>query len=223
MKTVRTAFGKNLPWMMTVLVLLLQGCLTIEEHYVFKKDGSGTLEYVFDASEMGEMLKGFPGSKDDKDGMKENDLSDKIGALKAIPGITKVKHKKEDDGWVQRMSLRFANINALNAALNELDADSTSADHTYFKWEGNTLVRTTGHETGDMATGMGGSGDSTTAILKEMHYKFDMKFADELGEVKAADGMVKEMDGTKHVKLSTDWSMIKDDPAALDLRITLKK
>ena len=50
-----------------------------------------------------------------------------------------------------------------------------------------------------------------------------MKFADELGEVKAADGMVKEMDGTKHVKLSTDWSMIKDDPAALDLRITLKK
>lgn len=223
MTPLRTSLGKTLPWALMSLVLLLHGCLTIEENYVFKKDGSGTMEYVFDASEMGKLLKGFPGSEDDKDGPKENDLGAKLGALRTIPGIDKVKYKKEQEGWVQRMSFRFADITALNAALNELVPDSSAAaPHEYFRWEGSTLVRTTGYETGDMSS-MGGSGDSATAILKQMRYTFDLRFADELGEVSVAEGMTKEPDGTKRVKLGTDWSVIKDDPSALDMRITLKK
>ena len=56
-----------------------------------------------------------------------------------------------------------------------------------------------------------------------MRYKFDLRFADELGDVQVADGVVKEADGTKRMKLSTDFSVIGNDPKALDMRVTLKK
>ncbi|MBK9535574.1 MAG: hypothetical protein IPO10_10485 [Flavobacteriales bacterium] len=42
------------PLLAVILLMFFTGCLTIEENYVFKKDGSGTMEYVVDLSEMGE-------------------------------------------------------------------------------------------------------------------------------------------------------------------------
>jgi hypothetical protein len=216
-----------LPWTVLTLILLLQSCLTIEENYTFKKDGSGAMEYVVDMSEMAELLKDLPGEKGKKGPGPDNaDLGDQLSALKALPGIKKVKLKKEKDGFVQRMSFQFADVTSLNSALNTLKPDSTGAKHEYFRWEGNTLVRTTDAQTRQMTSGMGGeSGDSTDAsgILKMMRYKFDLRFADELSDVQVAEGMVKEPDGTKHIKLNTDWSVIDKDPAALDMRFTLKK
>ncbi len=208
-------------------MLLLQGCLTIEENYTFKKDGSGTMEYVVDMSEMAELLKDLPGDKGKKGlGPDNADMDAQLSELKTLPGIKKVKLKKEKDGFIQRMSLQFADITALNAALNTLKPDSTGAKHEYFRWDGNTLVRTTDAHTRNMTSGMGGeSGDSTdaTGILQMMKYTFDLRFADELGDVLVAEGMTKEADGTKHLKLNTDWSVIDKDPSALDMRITLKK
>lgn len=219
--------NKLLLWTMMACMVLLPGCLTIEENYTFKKDGSGAMEYVVDMSEMAELLKDLPGDKGkDAMGPGNADLDAQLKDLKALPGIKKVKLKKEKDGFVQRMSFQFADITALNAALNTLKRDSTGSNHEYFRWEGNTLVRTTDAHTRQLTSGMGGeSGDTTdaTGILKMMHYKFDMRFADELGEVKVAEGVLQEPDGPKRIKLSTDWSVIDTNPAALDMRITLKK
>lgn len=208
-------------------LFLLQGCLTIEENYVFKKDGSGSMEYVVDMSEMADLLKDLPGDGSKKGlGPDNADMDAQLAQLGSLPGIKKVKLKKEKDGFIQRMSFRFADIGALNAALNTLKPDSTGAKHEYFRWDGNTLVRTTDAQTRKMTSGMGGgTGDSTDAsgILKMMHYKFDLRFADELADVQVAEGMVKEPDGSRHIKLDTDWSLIDKDPAALDMRFTLKK
>jgi len=212
---------------MLTLLLVLQGCLTIEENYIFKKDGSGAMEYVVDMSEMAEMLKGIPGTKDAKDeGPGKMDLEEQLAKLKALPGIRKVKLKKEKDGFVQRMSFQFADVGSLNGALNELMRDSVGGPHEFFRWEGNTLVRTNNGYNKKMTTGMGGeTGDTSNmdGVLKMMHYKYDLRFAEEVGDVQVAEGVVKEADGAKRMKLSTDYSVIGQNPAALDLRITLKR
>ena len=144
-----------------------------------------------------------------------------------MPGIKKVKLKKEKDGFVQRLSFQFQDIASLNGALNVLMPDSTATGpFEFFKWEGNTLVRANNNHAKQVTSGMGGeTGDSTdaTGILKMMRYKFDMRFAEELGDVQVAEGVLKEPDGAKRMKLSTDYSVIDKDPGALDLRITLKK
>lgn len=58
----------NLPRLAAIgAIMLLSGCLTIEEHYTFKKDGSGTMEYVMDMSEIGSMMDAL-GSSDQGEG-----------------------------------------------------------------------------------------------------------------------------------------------------------
>jgi hypothetical protein len=113
------------------LLLVLTGCLTIEEQYTFKKDGSGTMTYIVDMSEMGEMMKGLgkmSESLGEKDQEPMMDMDDEAGELKTIPGISKVKVNKKKE-WVRSIGQLpvQATWHRLNAALNVLMKDSTNS------------------------------------------------------------------------------------------------
>jgi hypothetical protein len=226
--------------------VLFTGCLTIEENYTFKKDGSGTMEYVVDLSELGEMMASFEGmgeedgkkaEKDGKDdGMGDMDMSAQMEALKALPGISKVKLNKKKE-WVQRLSFSFKDVTALNRALNELMPDSTGVPHEFFRWDGNTLVRTNNRHAYEIGAGMAkgdteGAGEEGSeglegldmgTMLEAMKYKYSFKFAEAIASTGAAEGVVKESASAKEVALNTDFSVISRDVNALDLRIALDR
>ncbi len=210
-------------WGAMSLVLLATGCLTIEENYTFRKDGSGTMEYVVDMSEMAEMMKSF-GDKKGKPNPIESGSAEKLVQLKALDGVKKVKLKREKDGYVERISFAFADVAALNRALNVLMPDSTGVQQTFFAWEGNTLVRTNNRYAEAMGKEMAGT-DSTAAdmaeVLKSMHYKYSFKFAKDVTGADLAEGVTREDQGARELHLATDWGVIMKDPKALDLRITL--
>lgn len=229
MTQLRTLIPSTKTWAFLCGLFMLSGCLTIEENYTFKKDGSGTMEYVVDLSEMADLMKGLPGGKNNAKNTDEGtgamDLSDNLAKLKSLPGISRVKLKKEKDGFVQRLSFKFKDLASLNGALNQLMPDSANAAQEFFRWDGSTLVRTNNKHARELGGDMGGeTGDSTdmTGILQTMHYNYSFKFAKEIGAMQVAEGMTKEPKGTKAIKLSTDWSVITKDPTALDLRIELK-
>jgi hypothetical protein len=211
------------------LTVLFAGCLTIEENYTFKPDGSGTMEYVVDMSEMAEPMKGLSsmteGTSSDKN---ELQLGNYAVALKELPGIKRVKVKKEKEGSVQRLTFKFADLNALNAALNTIMPDSTGTRADFFHWEGNTLVRVNNRHAREVGNDMGENNnedgsDSTmaTQILESMKYKYSFTFKRPISEVQQAAGVNKEQPSPKQVKLDTDWGVIMRDPKALDLRITV--
>lgn len=213
-----------------IALLLLQGCLTIEENYTFRKDGSGTMEYVLDMSEIGHLMKGLPGKdKDGKagdDGLGKMDLSLLKAKLATIPGISRVKMKQEEEGFIQRLSFRFKDLAGLNAALVHIMADSTTGPHEFFRWEGATLVRTSNGHARGLGGNMGGeTGDSTdlAGMLETMHYKFSFSFPEDVEASSVAAGMNTETVGARQVRFNTDWSVITKDPAALDLRIRMKR
>jgi len=213
------------------LTLMLCGCLTIEENYTFKKNGSGTMEYVVDMSAMQDMLSSLDQDKAKKD--KEPDtnsptamgMEERVTQLKAIDGIKKVKLKKEKDGYIQRMSFAFKDLASLNKALNVLMPDSTGVQQSFFHWEGNTLVRTNNQHAEEIAADAGTSSDTTdlSEVLQSMKYKYSFKFQQTVNSTELAKGMTKETPDTKSLQLNTDWSVIMKDPKALDLRITLDK
>jgi len=215
------------------LLFTLTGCLTIEENYTFKKNGGGSMEYVVDLSEMGDLLKGLEGLGGDKDkdddGMGALDLKGDVDALKGLPGISKVKLSKKD--WVQKISFQFKDIASLNAALNALMPDSSGVPHTFFAWEGNTLVRTNNDHARELGEGMGKEtaeegeeeGADMGAMLAMMKYRYSFSFPDDIATTENAEGVVREDPKANVVKLSTDWSVIANDPKALDLRISLNK
>lgn len=216
------------------LILCLTSCLTIEEHYTFKKNGSGTMTYVVDLSELGELMKGLEALSDEKKGSDESldmmDLKENIAQLKAIPGLSKVKLDQKE--WVQRISFHFKDITALNAALNVLLPDSSGTGHGFFAWEGNTLVRTNNRHAAELGEGLNeveesdstdGEGIDTQALLGTMKYKYSFTFSEPVAGVQVAEGVSTTQEKPKKVDIATDWSVITADPKALDLRITLDK
>ncbi|MBL7964860.1 MAG: hypothetical protein JNM31_13570 [Flavobacteriales bacterium] len=226
--------GRSFRWLLghgwLILLLVLSGCITIEENYSFRKDGSGQMEYVVDLTVMGEMMKdlgsmmGNEGKEKDKVSVSEfMDMSERIPALKKVGGVSKVKLKKEKSGHVQRVSFRFKDLNALNAALNVLMPDSTGNAHKFFAWDGETLVRTTNKG----ATTLGGDappdeeGEGADEVLKSMHYKFAFTFQSEIADASLPEGVQRSAPSPKQLRTDTDWSVIMRDPHALDFRITL--
>lgn len=205
------------------LVVLATGCLTIEENYTFKKDGSGTMEYVVDMSDMADMMNRIGDGKGKSEPLASGS-GEKIAQLKTLAGVKKVKLKREKDGYVERISFAFADVAALNKALNVLMPDSSGVQQTFFHWEGNTLVRTNNQYAEGLGKEMAGS-DSTSAdlaeVLKSMHYKYSFKFAKDVQDVQVAEGVTKESPKARNLAISTDWSVIMKDSKALDLRITL--
>lgn len=212
-------------------VTLLSGCLTIEENYTFKQDGSGSMEYVVDMSAMMELLRSIEELGDGKkekggggsgDGM---DLTDQAAQLKKIPGIKKVKSRSEKDGSVQRLTFLFADLRALNQALNQLMPDSTGVQAEFFRWEGNTLVRGNNHFAPslgeELASGPDPDSADANAVLQSMKYKYSFTFKAPITTVENAEGVNTERPDERTVRLDTDWSVIMNDPKALDVRITL--
>lgn len=225
----------RIPHLLVVLGLLLfTGCLTIEENYSFKKNGSGTMEYVVDLSEMGSLMETFGemgegGSKD----LGVMEMSQQVQALKSIPGIRKVKldNKKK---WVQRVSFSFKDVASLNSALNVLMPDSTNARHEFFRWEGSTLVRTNNRHAHDLGASLVKSdelanedaeegGMNMGDMLESMKYKYSFKFAEGIASNTAAEGVHKETLSRKAMRFDTDFSVIGRDPKALDLTIQLHR
>ncbi len=211
-----------------LLMVLLSGCLTIEENYTFRKDGSGTMEYVVDMSAVAELMKGLEGLGDGKAKDAPSDAMDLVqdgAALKAIPGIRKVKIKKEKDGYVQRLRFAFKDLVALNAALNVLMPDSSGRPTEFFRWEGNTLVRTNNRHAielgSDLAEEDADSTGNALAILESMQYKYSFTFARPVADAAVQEGMEKEAPNAKELRFGTNWSMITQRPEVLDLRITL--
>lgn len=219
-------------------LLLFTGCLTIEEHYTFKKDGSGTMEYVVDLSEMGTLMEGFSDmgedGKETKDpGLSSMEMGPQVDALKALPGISKVK-LNDKKKWVQRISFSFKDVNSLNAALNELMRDSSGTKHEFFRWEGNTLVRTNNRHAYELGSNMakqegdaepveGEEGLDMSAMLETMKYKYSFKFARPIASSNVADGVAKVEVGSKELQLDTDFAVIGRNPEAMDFRIDIDR
>lgn len=214
------------------LVMLATGCITIEEHYTFHRNGGGTMEYVMDMSALGAMMDALDenGGKAKKKGKGEQEpmatgMEEHAKALRQLQGIKRVKLKNEKDGYVQRISFSFADLAALNRALNVLMPDSTSPPHEFFRWEGSTLVRTSNRYASALGKDMSGGADSSNlaGMLQSMRYKFSFNFPRKVEEAAVAQGFTKASPGPKKLELATDWSVIMKDTAALDLRITLGK
>lgn len=167
------------------LLLIANSCITVEETYTFKKNGSGSMTYKID---MGKMMEQMAGLMD----MSQMDGGNPLGnsanfdqfvpKLKALKGISGVKATQDNKKYIYAVSFKFKNIDALNDAMNVLTLDKQRGDSeyfTFFKKNGKQIEYKTTQTTGVMQdiNGMFGEGE-------------DSEMADQLGSA---------MEGIKHV------------------------
>lgn len=218
------------------LIVLLSGCITIEEHYSFNEDGSGTMEFVVDMTAFKDIAEAFGDLSDPKhstagaveaeDDKPEMGMQEKAEALQQIQGIRDLKQVEEEDGYIQRIRFAFADLHALNSALNVLMPDSIGKDVEFFRWEGRELVRRNNNYTMELGEDMAGDmadDNDISELFASMKYKMSFTFAKPVTGTQVADGIEVEAPDDRTLELSTDWSVLEKDPTALDLRIKLGK
>lgn len=212
--------------MIALMGISLTSCLTFEETYEFKNNGSGFMQYVVDMSEMADLLKM---SDDENTKFKQEDLSfsDIVGKLKTIEGISSVSEIRDEENYRFGINYKFANINSLNQALNTIlmDEKEGGANHVFFEKKGNTYDRTHLMTKSKMADRFFGDEDmteQTQALLQSVNYKINYKFARPIKVVYSSAETKLMGKKNKSVDISTSFKHLLKNKEALNTSIVLK-
>ncbi len=214
------------------IILLMPACLTIEERYTFKKDGSGDAEYIIDMSEMASLIK--MAQEEEGVGNMEDELDISIFSdkLAGIAGISKVKALETDVEFVFGVQFHFDGISSLNVALNALNKSEEmmgTEDHEYFKMDGKTITRT--HRMSDAfdlnellegGEGEEGEAEQMAMLMESMKFKLTMTFKKPIKSVyTSADSRFLDKKN-KQVEIVATVKQVMDDPSVLNATIKTK-
>jgi hypothetical protein len=214
------------------IIMLMPACITIEENYTFKKNGSGDAEYIIDMSEMGSLIK----MAQEEEGVSledEMDVSLLSDRLIGIAGISKVDAIDGAEDFIFGVKFHFDGISSLNAALNALNGgeDMMGADdHEYFSMEGKTIKRN--HKMsealdlnellGEAGTGEEGEMEQMAMFMESMKYKLNMTFKKPIQAVyTSADSKFLDKKN-KQVEIVATFKQVMDDQTVLNASIVTK-
>jgi len=162
---------KVVKYLFFVSIVFLTSCLTIIEKYTLNADGSGTMEYIFDMSELYEMLQMY-GSDSTLEAMNANELfEENLPELEKVNGITNVRLTGDQEKYIFGLAFDFSDEESLNKAMQVLVTDETSDQpKTFISIKRKKMVRY-----GDIGRNLnmdefmgGGEEDIDPEMLKEM-------------------------------------------------------
>ncbi|TAE46541.1 MAG: hypothetical protein EAZ89_19900 [Bacteroidetes bacterium] len=208
------------------LPLLATSCLTIEESYTFKNNGSGSMQYLVDLGDLGPMI-AMNSEEGGEDAFKDFDFAQYQEQLEAIEGISKVSAVKDKEAYHFGINFSFRNIEALNKALNLiLRKDNTGPEHVFFTREGNIITRKHAPESGGLPEELSSEdeeGESALAMLEQMKYRVKMNFAQPVEAVYA--GVDAQIGGKKdrEVLVEGNFRQLAENSELLSSQVVLRK
>ncbi|MFK7972402.1 MAG: hypothetical protein AB8F95_18680 [Bacteroidia bacterium] len=225
--------------MAVVLAFTMSSCLTMEDHFTFNKDGSGSMKYVVDMSEMKGMMRMMMdfGEGDgelpmDLPGMPSADES----PLASLDGISNFSVDNDMESFKFGISFDFENSAALNQALKELGRAGMAGGNPYEHPTKNQFSNTfspdpnmalgdqLGDQQNELSEMMGGSMDQLGASMGKMSYHVYLNFAKPVQAMYTAKGVKVDFvdEKGKQIKLTTDMASIKENPDLLSWTVVTK-
>ncbi|MDX2250265.1 MAG: hypothetical protein SF052_26015 [Bacteroidia bacterium] len=202
----------------------VSSCLTFEESYTFQKNGSGSMKYLIDMSEIAQLMK-MNASADSAAESTSFSFTETAERLQEIKGISKVQVLDNEDTGMYGVTFDFNNIDVLNLALNEIMVeDAESEFFTFFTRQGNTITRT--HLMPEDALPEEFEDEETagqiSSLMESMKYKLNFTFAQPVKVVYS--GANSELGGKKEqsVWVETDFKTLLHDVSTLNTSIVLK-
>ena len=211
----------------SVLIListLLSGCITIYEKYIFKSNGSGTMEYLIDMSEFYSLMQSFSENKLNED--LEIDQSFMVAAerLNNIKGISNIQLTGNSNEYIFGIKYDFANPDALNNAISYIFQKNLKHKE-YIRFNRKNITRYSliseefskdkimGEKEMELDEGM------LKEIFERMKYKISMEF---FRPVRSVDTKADYVIDNRTLTLETDFGKILDDNRILETRIRLR-
>lgn len=132
---------------LSLLLFTATSCLDIQESIYLRNDGSGKFALTVDLEEMEGLLKILKRLDSDgdpqKDVMKEVDINfeDLRKKLTKQAGISQVRTINENNSRLLGITFEFADVNALNNALKEINDSKEDQKKDYFSYQKDKLKR----------------------------------------------------------------------------------
>ena len=213
---------------LAALLATLTSCLTIEESYTFKPNGSGTMEYKIDMSEMAPLLKmaSEEGEEPIDEDLNISELADKLIGIK---GISKVASTEDKENFIFTVSFSFSDIDALNTAMNAIlsDGEPGGEEHTFFTQEEKKTFKRV-HRMNeafnpDEILGEEEEGSEYAMTLMEsMKYRLNFQVKRPVKAVYSSADVEYMDEKHKTLRVETSLKNLMEDPKALDVTLVTK-
>lgn len=209
------------------LILSFSSCITIEESYTFKANGSGSMKYTIDMSEMSSLLEMAEEEEGGANPMGEDmsfiDIADK---LNQIDGISSAEAIEDKENYLYGLTFKFKNLWALNKALNKILIDDPSADiHTFFKEEDGAITRThmmTKNMDTSELLGDDESSEYALQIMESMSYRLKFAFKKPVKAIYSSAQATMGGKKNREVVIEANFKELSDDIQTLSTSIVLK-
>jgi len=199
----------------SIALITLTGCITIIEKYKIHANGTGTMEYIIDMSEMYEMMASF---SDSADAMETNSIDASIQEalpdLKNLDGISNIELTGDLSRYIAAIRFDFKNAEALNKAMAMLfeGSDNVTGTEKYVEIKGKTFTRfgETSKEFNkeDILGSQGLDSETMKSMLESMKYKISVEFDKKIKNVKTLGAITRE---EKSVTVETNFSDLFDN------------
>jgi hypothetical protein len=213
-------------YLLTLLLslIMLSGCITIHEKYKFNKNGSGTMEYIIDMSELFSMMQSLSEESPTDDIQVDQSFLEAAETLKSVKGISKILLTGNNKEYLFAIKFDFANIDALNEAMGHI-LQQESKKIKYVTVSGKKITRHSiiseefSHDKlmGEEEEGI--DQEMMKGIFEQMKYKVTMSFH---RSVKSVNTKTEYQTRDKTVSFETDFARLIDDKKSLETNIILK-
>jgi hypothetical protein len=207
-------------------MVLFSGCITIFEKYSFNKDGSGTMEYLVDMSELYSMMQAFSDSASNEEMNLDQSFADMKPSLEAVEGISNVMLTGDTDNYIFGIKYQFRNVEALNEALGLLMNAEGGNSEKFVDYTKKTFTRY--HKTSDEFSPEALLGEDNEGMdesmvegmLEGMKYKI---FVTMPGKVKSVSTNAEYVtEGSNEVRVEANFSQMVKDTELLKMVIKSK-
>jgi hypothetical protein len=207
-------------------LLFLSGCITIIEKYTIHKDGSGSMEYIIDMSEMYEMMASFTDSTEENETMElDQSLRVALPVLSNTNGISNVELTGDISRYIAGIKFDFKDTESLNQALAVIlegeESSGTPAQYVEIKGKNFTRFSLTSKEFNkeDLLGSQEFDTETTKSILESMKYKISVSFDKKVKKVTTLANFTQD---EKTVLIEANFSDIFDNTEILKTTIKTK-
>jgi hypothetical protein len=204
-------------------LFFLSACITITEKYTIHKNGSGTMEYIIDMSEMYEMMSAFSDSSTEKENPEiDQSFRESVSGIRGIDGISNVELTGNIEKYIAGIKFDFQDANSLNQALALLfkKEGSTAEVKKYVDISRKTFTRynLTSEEFNkeDLLSSQELDPETMKSVLESMKYKIIVNFDKPVKKVTTLAPFTQE---GKMVTIETNFSEIFDQSNFLHTKI----
>ncbi len=201
-------------------LLLFTSCITIEESYSFKEDGSGSSSFVINMSQMKKIMETMTGAIEASEPATFSAMDFNVykDTLSKTEGISNINTKLDNINYQFELTYDFSSKEALNNAMNIIFESKSQVFFNYKKKDfelTHPLPQLINNELKDM------SSEQTTMFLEAVKYNITLNF--ERPIKKTTTTAVKSIsEDKKQLVLETNLDELIKTPDKFHTRIKLK-